>query len=80
MTQTIPVSIRLTPEKASLLDEMAKHGDHSRNRLINVAIDTYIEMRQQWDEGITEALREIEAGQVVPAEEVFARLEKTLGI
>lgn len=80
MTQTIPVSIRLTPEKAGILDEMAKQGEHSRNHLINIAIDTYLEMRQQWDEGIEEAMREVKSGLVVPAEEVFARLEKTLGI
>lgn len=80
MTQTVPVSIRLTPEKASLLDEMAKQGERSRNNLINLAIDTYLEMRKQWDDGIEEAIREVRAGLVTPAEKVFARLEKTLGI
>lgn len=76
MTQTIPVSIRIASEKAVILDEMARGSEQSRNQLINAAIDTYIEMRQQWDQGIIEALREVEADQVVAAEKVFARLEK----
>lgn len=80
VTQTIPVSIRISPEKANLLDDLAKRDDRSRNYVINTAIDAYLAMRQQWDEGILQALQEVEEGKVSPAEEVFARLEQRLGI
>jgi len=74
MTQTVPVSIRLTPEKASLLDEMAKQGERSRNNLINLAIDTYLEMHEAWVDGIEAAIRQDDSGLTFPADEVFQRV------
>lgn len=75
MTETVPITLHLSAEKAALLSEIAQQKDFSRDHLMEQAIDTYLIRRREWIEGIDEAIREVEAGNYIDAEELFAELE-----
>ena len=74
MTTPQTVSIRLTDEKVLALNAIATQQNHSRNAVMNEAIDHYLDMYQAWVEGIEAALVEVEAGNTSPAAEVFERI------
>lgn len=74
MTDFIPITIRLSPEKALLLNEIANKEDRSRSYLLRQAVDRYLEMHQAWVKGIEEAIHEADAGKTIPIDEVFAEL------
>jgi predicted transcriptional regulator len=71
MEPTGTVSIRLTPDKITALNAIAEQQQHSRNQIMNQAIDYYLEMHQAWEDGIKAAIQQVEEGKDLPAKEVF---------
>jgi predicted transcriptional regulator len=76
MSDLVSINLRTTEDRANILTQLALDEDLSRTQLINHALDNYIEMRKQWDEGIKAGLKQVREGKVVPIEEVF----KDLGV
>lgn len=74
MAETNPISIRLSPEKTALLDQIAQQQDRSRSYLVKHAVDDFLKRYEDWVNGIQIAIDEADAGMGIPAEEVFAEL------
>ena len=72
MAETMTVTVRLSPEAKETLDEIARSTGRAEAELIADAITEYIEVQRWQIEGIKEAIREADAGLVVPHEEVEA--------
>jgi predicted transcriptional regulator len=76
MTETTSISVRLPAQKAVTLNQLAQYEERSRNYVINVAIDDYIEKQRLWNEGIFKAIKEAEEGLLHPAHEVFEEIRR----
>ena len=74
MEATNTVSIRLSQDKISAIDSIAKNQEYSRNHVLNQAVHYYLEMHQAWHDGILAALKEVEEEKTLPASEVFSEI------
>ena len=70
------VSIRLDESKVEALNAIAEQQNHSRNVIMEEAIDNYLEMNAAWVKGIEDAIKEADEGLTMPANEVFERVRK----
>ena len=64
------ISFRLAPEKLRKLEELATATDRPRSWHIEQALDAYIDLQAWQLEHIEKGMASLEAGRVVPHEEV----------
>ena len=69
------VTVRLSEEMLSELDELAGAMDRTRTWLVADALKDYIARERQWVEAIREGQASIERGEGIPHEEVMARMQ-----
>jgi predicted transcriptional regulator len=72
-------SVRLDPEKRRFLDELAENMDRPRSYLVEQAIDQYLEYHRWKTDRVAEGLADLDSGNTVPHEEVFAKLRRRRG-
>ncbi len=75
----ISVSFRTDQKKVKQLDSLAKRQRRARTQLIDEALENYIEIQKWQMEEIRTAVREADAGNFAPDEEVqavFNRLKR----
>jgi len=71
-----PITVRTSKETVARIDAMAAAMDRSRNYLVGLALEEFIE-RNAWQiERIEAGLADMRAGKVFPAEDVFAEIGK----
>ncbi|WP_300542217.1 CopG family ribbon-helix-helix protein [Maricaulis sp.] len=68
------ISIRIDDAALGKLDDLAKTQDRSRNWVVKEALQQYFD-RQDWIlEAIEDGIRDADAGNVVPHEQVMAEV------
>lgn len=72
------ISIRIDDATRDRLDQLASNRDRSRNWVVQEALAQYIHQQDWMEEAIKEGLKDIEAGDVIPHEEVMAELRACL--
>lgn len=71
------ISITIKEDSAKRLDALAEQVDRSRSWLANEAIEAYLEHQEWMDRETDAAIAAIDAGgELVPHDQVMARLEK----
>ena len=78
MAKTATLTIRMTPETKAKLDFIARSTQRSRSFLASQALAGYVESEAEIVEGIVRALAELDAGNVVPHEEVMREMNEML--
>lgn len=73
-TQTI--SIRLPKDKVEALDKIAANWSDSRNQLMNQAIDNLIQIHEKWDNGMKQALKDVEEGRLIEGKAAFEQVRE----
>lgn len=77
--QTEPVTVRANKEIVNGFDALATALDRSRNYLMNLALQQFLE-RNAWQvDRIQAGVKDVEAGRVTPAEKVFDEIAKEHG-
>ncbi|HEX5484194.1 MAG TPA: CopG family transcriptional regulator [Terriglobia bacterium] len=59
-------------KQVKALDKLAQRQDRDRTHLLNEAVSVYLEIQEWQIEQIRKGIREADAGQAVPHEEVVA--------
>jgi predicted transcriptional regulator len=75
MQNTTTITVRLPNEKIAILDQIAADEDRSRNYLLNQAVDSYIEIRQAWVNGVEEAIKQADEGKLASLDSIIEELE-----
>ena len=70
MTRTVPLSLRISEEKARRIETLAKATDRSKSWLLEQALDAYLETQSWQVARIERGLAEIDRGEGRPHEEV----------
>ena len=70
MTRTVPLSLRISEQKAREIETLAKATDRSKSWLLEQALDAYLETQSWQVARIERGLAEIDRGDAVPHEEV----------
>lgn len=70
------VSFRADSRKVEELDRLAEAQDRDRSYLLNEAIDYYLDLQQYHIQAIREGIRDADAGNLVPHEEVIEEVKK----
>ena len=70
MTQTVPISLRISEEKVRKIETLAKATDRSKSWLLEQALDAYLETQTWQVARIEQGLAEIDRGAGQPHEEV----------
>jgi predicted transcriptional regulator len=70
MPRSVPISLRISEEKAREIEAFAKATDRSKSWLLEQALDTYLETQTWQVARIERGLAEIERGAGRPHEEV----------
>jgi predicted transcriptional regulator len=76
---TEPITVRTSKDTVSQVDALAASMDRSRNYIVNQAIEQYLEANAWQIERIKEGIAAARAGQVRPAEEVYAEIAAKYG-
>jgi len=71
---TEPITIRAPKEIVSEIDAIAAAMERSRNYIVNQALQQYVQTNAWQIERIKQGLADARAGNVTPAEEVFAAI------
>jgi len=69
------MTIRVPIEVSNKLSRLAKGTDRSRSYLAAAALSAYVDRELEIIEGIQQGLADVEAGRVVPHEQVVAEAE-----
>ena len=72
----VSVSFRTDQKKVKQLDSLAKRQRRARTQLIDEALENYIEIQKWQMEEIRIAIKEADAGDFAPDEEVRAALNR----
>ncbi len=72
------LTVRLTPELKNRLGKLAEHTRRTRSFLAGEAIAGYVERELEIVTGIERGLADMDAGRVVPHEDVMADIEATI--
>lgn len=72
-----PITIRTA--RVAEIDALAGAMDRSRNYIVNQAIEQYLEANAWQMERIAQGIAAVRDGKIIPAEEVFARIEAKHG-
>ena len=70
MTRTVPLSLRISEQKARQIETLAKATDRSKSWLLEQALDAYLETQSWQVARIERGLAEIERGEGRPHEGV----------
>ncbi len=70
MTRTVPLSLRISEEKAREIETLAKATDRPKSWLLEQALDAYLETQSWQVARIERGLAEIDRGAGRPHEEV----------
>ena len=70
MTRTVPLSVRISEEKAREIETLAKATDRPKSWLLEQALDAYLETQSWQVARIERGLAEIDRGDAVSHEEV----------
>ncbi len=70
MTRTVPLSLRISEQKAREIETLAKATDRSKSWLLEQALDAYLETQSWQVARIERGLAEIERGEAVAHEEI----------
>ncbi len=70
MTRTVPLSLRISEQKAREIETLAKATDRSKSWLLEQALDAYLETQSWQVARIERGLAEIDRGEAVSHEEV----------
>ncbi len=70
MTRTVPISLRISEQKAREIETLAKATDRSKSWLLEQALDAYLETQSWQIARIERGLAEIDRGEGVAHEEV----------
>lgn len=69
-SESVVLSVRVSPEKAAALEELAESTDRSKQWLLERAVDAFL-LTQAWQiEAIEEGIAAAEAGEKVPHDQV----------
>jgi predicted transcriptional regulator len=79
MEPTEPITIRAAKDIVRDIDSLAVTMDRSRNYIVNQALKQYLESNAWQLSRIKEGLAAAREGQVLPAEEVFAKIAEKHG-
>ncbi len=71
-------TVNIRPDLAAGLEELAKATGRSASELAEEALAEYLDYQRWAGERIREGLRQADAGQLIPDEEVWARLDERL--
>lgn len=77
-TQSETVTVRLSPEMKSRLDELATHTRRTKSFIAGEAIAGYVERELAIVAGIKRGLADVEAGRTVPHEEAMRQIFETI--
>ena len=70
MPQTVPLSFRVSPEKAKKIERLSKATDRPKSWLLEQALEAYLEAQAWQVEHIEASLDDLMAGKGVPHERV----------
>lgn len=70
------ITFRLAPDKRKTLDILAEQVQQPRSALLQEAVENYLELQAWQLAHIEEGLRQAQAGEFVPDEEVEAFFER----
>ncbi len=70
MSRTVPISLRISEQKAREIETLAKSTDRSKSWLLEQALDAYLETQTWQVARIEQGLAEIERGEAVAHGEV----------
>ncbi len=70
MTRTVPLSLRISEEKAREIETLAKATDRSKSWLLEQALDAYLETQSWQVARIERGLAELDRGKGVAHDEV----------
>jgi predicted transcriptional regulator len=76
---TEPITVRASKEVVRQIDALAVASDRSRNYIVNQALRQYLENSSWQMERIEEGIAAARAGDVRPAEDVFADIAAKYG-
>jgi RHH-type rel operon transcriptional repressor/antitoxin RelB len=71
-------TVHIRPDLAAGLEELARATGRSASELVEEALAEYLDYQHWAGEHIREGLRQAEAGELIPDEEVWARLDERL--
>lgn len=74
MEPTEPITIRAAKDVVRDIDSLAVTMDRSRNYIVNQALKQYLETNSWQLSRIKEGIAAAREGQVLPADEVFAKI------
>jgi predicted transcriptional regulator len=77
-TQSETVTVRLSPETKSRLEDLASQTRRSKSFLAGEAIVDYVERELKIVEGIKRGMADIDAGRTVPHDEAMRRIRATI--
>ncbi len=72
------LTVRLTPELKNRLGKLAEHTHRTRSFLAGEAIAGYVDRELEIVAGIERGLTDMDAGRVVPHEDVMADIDATI--
>lgn len=72
------LTVRLTPELKNRLGKLAEHTRRTRSFLAEEAIAGYVERELEIVAGIERGLADMDAGRIIPHEDVMADIEATI--
>ena len=73
------ITFRAPTKKIKALDSLARARQCNRSLLLNEAIDEYLALDKQWKAQIKEGIRQADAGETIPHEEVRALVASLIG-
>ncbi len=71
-------SVRLPEEVHALLGSLSKSTNRSKNFLAREAITRFVQIEAEIVEGIKRGMADVEAGRVVPHDEVMRQMRATI--
>ena len=74
MSETTTISFRIPVEKVEELAHLAALQDRDRTYVLNEAVDQYLDLNAYHTALIREGLRQADAGELVPHEQVVAEI------
>ncbi len=74
MTRTVPLSLRISEQKAREIEALAKATERSKSWLLEQALDAYLETQSWQVARIERGLAELDRGEGQPHEEIAAWL------
>ena len=78
-TPSEPITVRIRKQTVSEIDALAASMDRSRNYIVNEAIRQYLDANRWQIDRIKEGVAAARAGQVKPAEQVYAEIAAKFG-